>query len=105
MSPLRKAALGAGRSGLTEPAGAGTSEARGGGLSLNTGNIPQSFTPAMHAELKADGTPLRVTERRNVPGFSEAYWCIDNDGDSAFVSVNEVRIIDPNYLPTQLPRK
>lgn len=55
------------------------------------------FANGIHASV--DGQPVRVIMTGNVTGFSPGYLCVDAEGVSAWVSLSDTRITDPNYLP------
>lgn len=60
------------------------------------------FFPPIQGVL-IDGAPVRITLLADVPGHSLANWCIDANGQQGFVSIDAVRVTDPNYLPAATP--
>lgn len=57
------------------------------------------FATPIHAEVGNDA--VRITAAGNVLGMSPAYLVVDEQGDSQWVSIEETKITDPNFLPIQ----
>jgi hypothetical protein len=43
--------------------------------------------------------PVRILAGGDVVGNSPSYLCVDSEGVSRWLSMDDVRIIDPNYQP------
>ena len=56
-----------------------------------------AFPTPFHAQV--DGEAVRVIAFGDLPGFSPAYLCVDEQGDSVWVSMQDCQIIDPNAKP------
>ncbi len=61
-----------------------------------------TFNPGVHATV--NGQPVRIMGIGEIPGYSPAALCVDQDRDLTWVSLDleEVKITDPNFLPIQL---
>lgn len=46
-----------------------------------------------------DGQQVKVLAFGDIPGHSPAYLCVDDQGDTQWISMDQVQIIDPNALP------
>lgn len=71
----------------------------------NEGTLPHgtaTWGPAYDRPIQAevDGEPVRIIQAGNVVGMSPVFLCVDVEGTPAFVAISEVRITDPNVLPT-----
>ncbi len=56
-----------------------------------------TYGTAIHAMV--DGEPVRINALGDLPGFSPAYLCIDEEGASVWVPMRDVKVTDPNFLP------
>lgn len=68
----------------------------------------RQYDNAIHAELVASGEPVRLIQPANVEGMSPTFLCVrqgDNKSSNVqFVTLDQVRITDPNFLPTRMQR-
>lgn len=62
-------------------------------------SLATAFPSPIHAT--ADGEHVRVVAFGDLPGYSPAYLCVDKTGDSVWVPMEQIKIIDPNALPLQ----
>lgn len=62
---------------------------------------PPYQTP-IHGQV--DGEPVRILQIGDMPGQSPVYLCVDEDGFSAPVKLNEVQITDGAFLPLKQTR-
>lgn len=69
------------------------------GLSEGSVTAVAPFALPIHAEVGDE--PVRILAAGNVVGMSPAYLVVDEDGDSQWVSLDQTRIIDPNFQPIQ----
>lgn len=53
---------------------------------------------------QVDGEPVRILQIGDMPGQSPVYLCVDEDGFSAPVKLNDVQITDGAFLPLKQPR-
>lgn len=47
----------------------------------------------------AEGKLVKVTHVGDLEGSSSAFLCVDEQGQASWISQDQVRIIDPSYLP------
>lgn len=57
----------------------------------------ETFTTPIHGAV--DGEPVRILGTGNVTGFSPGYLVVGQNGETAWLPMSEVRVIDPNFLP------
>jgi hypothetical protein len=62
---------------------------------------PPYQTP-IHGQV--DGEPVRILQIGDLPGHSPVYLCVDEDGFSAPIALNEVQITDGAFLPLVTPQ-
>lgn len=59
---------------------------------------------AVHGEYKQTSEPLVFLQTGDVTGHSPCYLTVDQNGDSQWVSFDQVRITDIRALPVQIPQ-
>ncbi len=72
------------------------------GRQLFKGYPAATFNPGVHATV--NGQAVRIMGIGEIPGYSPAALCVDQEKDLTWVSLEEeeVKIVDPNFLPIQL---
>jgi hypothetical protein len=71
-------------------------------MAKNATNVTNLRIPiqALHGD-----KPVRLLQTGDVEGNSPSYFCIDGDGRSYWASVTDIQVVDPAFLPAQMPRQ